>query len=1576
MKTLLFRALIAGLLLSHSHVFGAVGNDNPTGPAGAFNGSVGTGCSYDPYTGNATRVVTDISVDGAVGRIPLALSRIYNSRATLGTAFGPAGSWQHNYNWSMPSQDDLSSLEVDFPDGRVETFTYSASDVYYRAASGTRERFIPFNAGLGYLVLADGSKVEFSADPKCVPDGDGGYYCFYNFVAKALIDPFGLRTTLTYNTDGTLQKVTEPAGRYLQFFYTTVGGKKVIDHVTGSDGRSVQYYYIQSAFSPGTTSYVCLDHIVYFGNSQWTATYSYKAPNVGSANGVPLLWKCYDPIFAGSMKRIAYTYRTTNNADGSAAVYGQISSENYYDGTNVGAAVTTLTVNGNTRTETRGDGSHPTRTFTYTGNKETSETDFRGISASKTYDSNSYVNSVTDVNGHTTNFTNNALNGAVLTTTFPSTPADTPPSTPRGVVTTTYGWASCPDPNNRDANNPYYPYSTTDEGGHTTVYTRDTNKRITRIDYPDGGYETFTYNSFGEVLTHVNTSGGTEIFTYDASGNKQTYRDPYHATGNPTAWYSVDSSNHLSGVTDALGSAAGDINHTTSYAYNARGQLTSTTLPVDPIDGQRHTITNVYNADGTLQSTTDQLGHVTSFTYDDYKRPRTKITPQRYTGDTTPRTAYVYYDATGTGNDYTHTDANVTHSTSPGGLKTTIAYDANFRKTSVIVGDGTADAATTSFGYDNAGNLTWIIAPKEQSGQAFAGQSTTIAYDERNRPYLLTDPIGNATSCMFDAAGRKASVTRANGQLTTFDSFDAMNRLLQQTVRQTPNPDAVTKYTYYAAGQLHTMQDPRLVANSSSYNYSYSYDFMGRKTSLTYPPDSGSVQRSESWHYDTAGRVDTFTNRAGNVWTTVYDALNRPTSASWNDGGVTPTVTFGYDVASRTTSITNANATIARTYFNDNLLNTETATYADNVARTVTYTYNADANRATLQYPNGAYSFSCTYTGRNQLKTLVNNSGGGTVVTYGYDVDGNVTTRTPDNSTSSSYTYDGLDRITHIGHTLNGTTRDLDYAYDSVSNRKWTKRDNSLGDVFGYDLNDQSTSILLNIANPHTTSAGPQTINYDANGNRTTFSPYGSTDTYTTNDLNQYTVRNSSTASYDTKGNITLAFDGSTYTYDSQNRLLTASKNGTTETFAYDGLNRQVKRTIGAGQPIYNVYDGWDLIAEYAPAATSPTTAYLIGVKNLSANLYYYQDASGSTSHLAGSSGQLLEWYRYDLQGTPIFYDGLNSQISASNYAVRHLFTGQQWYSELELYDLRNRFYFPDIGRFLQADPVGFDGDATNLYRYCGNNAVTRLDPTGEFAYFSYSTNARGASYLSSVTIPITFIGATAQQQSAISSAIGSYWTSTLSVAIGSTVSVNVVSGAGYYRTNNLLVTVGSERLNMTAGGGLQNFATIFISPNQDSNKLYDDAASVGGYFIGPPYADPSGSPGSASPSLTMATLLSSLQPVTSVTGTAGVYSPYGYGTYTPGGSFLNGTYSSTGYFGVTSYGSMGYNIQGVPGTFVTTASGQTYSTAVGFSMHPMDGTPQGSGGGFGFGSVGGALKLDAPSPNWSNIKVVEKRGG
>jgi RHS repeat-associated protein len=396
--------------------------------------------------------------------------------------------------------------------------------------------------------------------------------------------------------------------------------------------------------------------------------------------------------------------------------------------------------------------------------------------------------------------------------------------------------------------------------------------------------------------------------------------------------------------------------------------------------------------------------------------------------------------------------------------------------------------------------------------------------------------------------------------------------------------------------------------------------------------------------------------------------------------------------------------------------------------RHVIYTYDGDGNLATLGIP--GYTFDYLYTNRNQVKWIDDDASGAHQAYYEYDTRGNVTLRNVYSSpvAVSNYQYDTYDRPTLITHTLNGTSRSLNYGYYANSdNLEFVRRLGSslgdIGDVFRYDRADQAISFQLNVATPQNVDGGsiPQKAFYDSNGNRTSFT---SADTYDlANNLNQYTNRTTNNqtyhAEYDISGNLAASPEGTSMgcTYDAQNRLLSATKNGVTMSFQYDGLNRQVSRTV-SGTTTYSTWDGWDLVEEYTNDLNLVIQArYLYGpsglVKELQNNRYYCQDGSGSTALLADNTADLLEWYRYDLQGAPFFYAPNDTQLSASNYSVRHLFTGQQWYSDIDLYDLRNRFYSPDLGRFLQPDPIGFRGDRSNLYRYCGNSPVTRWDPFG-----------------------------------------------------------------------------------------------------------------------------------------------------------------------------------------------------------------------------------------------------------------------
>jgi hypothetical protein len=416
---------------------------------------------------------------------------------------------------------------------------------------------MPLSYGYCYLILPDGGKIQFHAEQHSYQDWYGHTYYYYKYTATAIIDPYGLTTTLTWEnlTGGwkRLTRVTEPAGRYLQFTYTGQNSlmiSQVTEFIGGASGRYVDYYYTENWQGLA----VLLDHVIYYNNpNQWTARYKYIGGNVENA-AFDLLWTCDDPMYPGPMRRIAYTYATGHVAGTCTwAVFGQILSESYWDGISghegSGPVISTLSVctdgvhNGASyRMETRGPaGGGPTRGFVYTTDGYlTNCTDFMGNSASQGYDAKKYINSVTNFNRITTDYTCDPITGNVTQAQLPFTTEDTQNQSQRPTVNYTY-------------TNNYYLHTVQGENHQTTTVIRDGNNRVTEIDYPDGGYEQFPlYNSFNQVRTHVMVTGGTETFTYDGRGLKQTYRNPDNASGNPTARYYYDTLDRVSDITDVL----------------------------------------------------------------------------------------------------------------------------------------------------------------------------------------------------------------------------------------------------------------------------------------------------------------------------------------------------------------------------------------------------------------------------------------------------------------------------------------------------------------------------------------------------------------------------------------------------------------------------------------------------------------------------------------------------------------------------------------------------------------------------------------------------------------------------------------------------------------------------------------------------------------------------------------------------------------------------------------------------------------------------------------------------------------
>src|SRR5205823_6291083 len=224
-----------------------------------------------------------------------------------------------------------------------------------------------------------------------------------------------------------------------------------------------------------------------------------------------------------------------------------------------------------------------------------------------------------------------------------------------------------------------------------------------------------------------------------------------------------------------------------------------------------------------VASVTDELGHTTSYTYDDYKRLRSTTMPLRSPSDTLPRTTWLFYDQVANGEDYRHTAANVTFAFSPGGRRVINNYDENLRKTSITVGTG-AEAAVTSYQYDAAGNVTTVYDPRFYP--------TTLSYDERNRRTSATDAKNHTTQWLYDAAGNRIKEIRPDTAFQTWD-YDSMNRVYQTHGFANES----TGYGFDDGGNVNRVTDAK------GANYYFGYDLMNRKTSATYPADADGVIR-------------------------------------------------------------------------------------------------------------------------------------------------------------------------------------------------------------------------------------------------------------------------------------------------------------------------------------------------------------------------------------------------------------------------------------------------------------------------------------------------------------------------------------------------------------------------------------------------------------------------------------------------------------------------------------------------------------------------------------------------------------
>jgi len=139
-------------------------------------------------------------------------------------------------------------------------------------------------------------------------------------------------------------------------------------------------------------------------------------------------------------------------------------------------------------------------------------------------------------------------------------------------------------------------------------------------------------------------------------------------------------------------------------------------------------------------------------------------------------------------------------------------------------------------------------------------------------------------------------------------------------------------------------------------------------------------------------------------------------------------------------------------------------------------------------------------------------------------------------------------------------------------------------EVFDYDVVDQ----LIGADGLY----GTQVLDYDANGNRTLIDRNGSLDEY---EVAYYSNRLMETLgglveyTYDANGNPT-ARDTDSFSYDSHNRLTSATVNGQSASYGYNASHQRVSKTVSSDTTMYFYGPGGELLAEI-DGGTGTTTA-------------------------------------------------------------------------------------------------------------------------------------------------------------------------------------------------------------------------------------------------------------------------------------------------------------------------------------------------------------------------------------------------
>ncbi|MFH0837316.1 MAG: RHS repeat-associated core domain-containing protein, partial [Candidatus Aenigmatarchaeota archaeon] len=488
------------------------------------------------------------------------------------------------------------------------------------------------------------------------------------------------------------------------------------------------------------------------------------------------------------------------------------------------------------------------------------------------------------------------------------------------------------------------------------------------------------------------------------------------------------------------------------------------------------------------------------------------------------------------------------------------------------------------------------------------------------------------------------------------------------------------------------------VGDSDGYMISYSYDFAGRQASIIDSDGKfvkyGYNTQNQLTSLNDNGNITTFEyDRKGNViavngiYNTLIEYDNNGNMISIDDENKTSII---YDNFGRLLTFSNNEAVVKYVYNNTWLKQIDVSSlgkqilynydvygflintsvdgivskydyYFDNKLKTIdnnTFEYDK-LDRVVRMNVSSVYYVIYKYDKASQLLSIVYYKFSGEILqnyTYEYDVMGNVAKKI-ENSKTWIYDYDKRGQLTYVKYSNNTIVQ---YEYDAVGNRI-KKIVDSVVTGYKYDYNDKLVS------------AGTKRYEYDDSDRLTRIID---------------------------ASNITI------FSYDEDGWLSEISTNGNIIKYEYYSDGRRKSKTVN-GVKISYLYSDDEIIAELdingniVKSYDNYGIDKKIGFSTASKKYYYITDSLGSVVKVIDSNGNVVNSYEYDEFGNVL---QKNEQIGND-----FLYTGRE-YDGSGVYYYRNRYYLPELGRFITPDPiVSFDND----YSYVRNSPVNYVDPYG-----------------------------------------------------------------------------------------------------------------------------------------------------------------------------------------------------------------------------------------------------------------------